>query len=56
MDMFYVLCMNYSIFYKNIDYDILKRPIAYHHLIHICPVDLPHGASGWSAVCDCGIS
>ena len=21
-----------------------------------CPVALPHGAVGWSAVCDCGIS
>ena len=21
-----------------------------------CSVDLPHGAVGWSAVCDCGIS
>ena len=23
---------------------------------YICPVALPHGAVGWSAVCDCGIS
>ena len=22
----------------------------------ICSVNLPHGAVGWSAVCDCGIS
>ena len=21
-----------------------------------CPVAIPHGAVGWSAVCDCGIS
>ena len=21
-----------------------------------CPLALPHGAVGWSAVCDCGIS
>ena len=21
-----------------------------------CPMALPHGAMGWSAVCDCGIS
>ena len=23
---------------------------------HKCSVALPHGAVGWSAVCDCGIS
>ena len=25
-------------------------------LLKIRPVSLPHGAAGWSAVCDCGIS
>ena len=26
------------------------------HCYYKCSVALPHGAVGWSAVCDCGIS
>ena len=37
-----------------------KRKLCYYCLTDVlfykCSVALPHGAVGWSAVCDCGIS
>ena len=30
--------------------------LSYRFIVTFCSVPLPHGAMGWSAICDCGIS
>ena len=46
--------MHYFVsFFEEEDFVFIVSPMSCHF---ICSVALPHGAMGWSAVCDSGIS
>ena len=57
----FVLLFCYALFCVHSSFAIiLKRKrkfiVLQMYSYYKCPVALPHGAVGWSAVCDCGIS